>query len=297
LAEGAWRKEAIFVGYDAFGPPHFARWGGWTDYSLHTPGRLSPDPLMWDGGSPSYYTHDWNASTDYKVWSPQVEFMNLVFMDQEARRLNPKFWLELSIWDGYDGPDRAGRTPSKRTAYQRAGQAYDPRRYAGFVQYGMWLLRPRAVREFRGWTFPSDEGMPYFKALASAVDRVHTEATLREFWRRGELVPNRAHEHPYQAAIPSEYRPVDRWFLLDADVNPQQYPWPLSQEIAVFSLALKLGQPPARRWLVYAHSPLQDRQGVKIRVPEYREVTIDVPVGGAFYLIEEQPEAVKRCET
>ena len=100
LVNPQWQKAAVFVGYDAFGPPHVGRWSGWPESSLHTTGRIAPDPLMWDGGSPSYYAHNWNPSTDYTGWSPQVEFQNLVFMQNEAYRLNPKFWFELSTWDG-----------------------------------------------------------------------------------------------------------------------------------------------------------------------------------------------------
>ena len=135
-------------------------------------------------------------------------------------------------------------------------------------------------------------------AIVDAVDRVYSNATLREFWRKGELVPNRAHQHPYQAAIPKEYQNVDRWFLLDANVNPKEYVWqsaehpPGSQEISVFSLALARGESPARRWLLYAHSPLKDRKDVKITIPDYREVTVDVSDAGSFYLVDEKDKTV-----
>ena len=33
LASPAWKKNARFIGYEAFGPPHFGRWGGWKEYS------------------------------------------------------------------------------------------------------------------------------------------------------------------------------------------------------------------------------------------------------------------------
>src|ERR1019366_4557849 len=135
--------------------------------------------------SPSYYTHNWNPSTDYTVWSPQIEFMNDVFQQQAADRLNRKFWLELSIWDGYMG-DQA--RDCKRQFYRNHSQTFTPTRYAGFAQFGMWLLRPRAIREFRGWLQPWDEtAAPYFMALVAAVDRVHTNPVLSEWWRHGEL--------------------------------------------------------------------------------------------------------------
>lgn len=281
LVSEPWKQNAIFVGYNAFGPPHMGRWPGWPKYSLHSAGRISPCPLMWDGGSTSYYVHDWNPSTDHTTWSPQVESMNLVCMSEEARKLNPDFWLEMSVWDGGD------RDTSPRNLYRLKGQTYNPQRYAGLVQFGMWLLRPRAVREFRGWTYPSQKGMSYFMAIVAAVDRVHNSPTLRRFWRTGTLVANRAHQHPYQAAIPKPYRHRDRWFLLDADVNPRMYPWESFWNIPVFSLALVQGTAPRRQWLIYAHSPLGHRKNVRLTIPGYEEVTVEVSVGGSFYLVDE----------
>ncbi len=297
LTSAAWKANALFVGYGAFGPAHLGRWGGWPKYSLHSQGRISPAPLTWDGGSPSYYTHDWNPSTDHKTWSPQVQFMNLVFMKGEALQLNPKFWYEFSVWDGHTGSKKEGKkTPSKRAVYEMHGQTYGPTRYEGWVQFGMWLTRPRAVREFRGWTYPWEEGVDYFMGIVRAVDRVYENDALREWWRTGKLVPNRAHEHLYQTRIPEEYQDADRWFLLDANVNPKQYPWEMFWNVPVFSLAYVKGEAPQRRWLIYAHSPLKDRKGVKLTIPEYRQVTVDVAVGGSFYEVDEasgRVEAVK----
>ncbi len=286
LAARQWKAHARFVGYGAFGPPHLGRWGGWPAYSLHSEGRITPYALMWDGGSPSYYTHDWNPSTDYTTWSPQIEFMNLVFIKREALDLNPEYWLEMSVWDGDNRGE--GKRLGVPELYRRLGQTYDPVRYAGFVQFGMWLMRPRAVREFRGWTWPSDEGMSYFMALVGAVDRVHAQPELRDFWRHGRLVPNRTREHLYQAAIPEEYRDEDRWFLLDADVNPKLWPWDLNWNISVFALALVQDEAPQRRWLVYAHSPLKDRPEVKLEIPDYGPITVEVKRGGSFYLVDEK---------
>ena len=308
LANDTWKKNSIYIGYDTFGPPHFGRWGGWMQHSQYSEGRVDPGAPTWDGGSPSYYTDDWQARTDYTVWSPQVEFMNLVFMRREALKLNPRFWFEFSVWDGYHAdPEREKRYPAKRGVYRTAGQTYNPERYGGFVQFGMWLMRPRAVREFRGSTEPWNDragedgrvthegGGPYFMAIAQAVDRVHTNPILRHWWRKGELVPNRAHKHPYQAAVPEEYRDEDRWFLLDTNLDAER-PWNLETQIRVFSLALVQGEKPYRRWLVYAHSPLKNRKNVKITVPDYRELSVDVSVAGSFYLIDEKGGRVKLVE-
>jgi len=299
LENVTWRKNSIYIGYEAFGPTHLGRWGGWPAYSQHSEGRIDPSPMMWDGGSPSYYTDDWQPRRDYTVWSPQVEFMNLVFMQHEALRANPRFWFEFSVWDGYhNDPERQQRYPSTRSVYRKAGQTYTPERYAGFVQFGMWLTRPRAVRDFRGWTEPWDDvvgsdgkvtyegGGPYFMAIAKAVDRVYASPVLRQWWRKGELVPNRAHPHPYQAGIPAAYQQADRWFLLDTTLDPAR-PWSLATPLPVFSLALVQGTAPTRQWLIYAHAPLGDRKAVGVTIPQYKSIVIDVPVAGAFFRIDE----------
>jgi hypothetical protein len=309
LANDNWKRKALFVGYGVGELAHFGRWGGWMHYSQHIPGRIDPGALTWDGGSPSYYTHDWNPSTDYTTWSPQIEFMNNLFVLHEAHRLNPDYFFEFSVWDGYHtDPERQKTYPSVRSVYRRAGQTYNPERYGGFVQFGMWLMRPRAVRDFRGWTEPWDDqvgedgrithegGGPYFLAIAHAVDRVHTNPTLRQWWRNGELVPNRVHKHPYQSAIPNEWKAVDRWFLLDCSANTQEYPWEYHWPVNVFSLALVRGEKPNRRWLIYAHSPRGDHQDVEVTIPDYDEIPITSTVGGNFYVVGEAEGTASQVE-
>jgi hypothetical protein len=298
LVSEAWKKNVRFVGYEAFGPSHFGRWSGWKEYSLITDKWTSPDWYIWDGGSPSYYTHNWNDNRDHWVWSTQVQSMNWIFQLDEAWKANPDFWWEISLWDGNasDWTPQTDCTPemikkSKACQYARDGQTYTPERYLGWVQFGMWLLRPRVVREFRGSTTPLEPWRPFFKQLLFAVDRIYADATLKEFWRYGRLVPNRAHKHPYQQDIPEKYRDVDRWFLLDTNLDPPR-PWELKTNIPVFSLALEQGGEGTRRWLVYAHSPLDDRKNVIVTVPGFGDVTIDAPRAGTFYLVEERGKKI-----
>lgn len=305
LTNPAWRKNSIFVGYNAFGPPHMGRWEGWADYSLYRPGRIDPSPLAWDGGSPSYYIMDSTPETDFTVWSPQNEFQNLVFMQAEALVLNRSFWFELSVWDGYvpggDTTKNSGRSDN-RAYFASLGQRYTPDRYKGLVQFGMWLTRPRAVREFRDWIQPRDvNAAPYFDALVDAVDSVYRNPTLQVYWRHGRLLPVADVRHPYQSGIPSEYSDKPRWFILSADANdfsrsgisPKQ-PANATTEIKVFSLALELGKAPHRSWLVYSNSPLQSRTSVRISIPG-REGNIAIPqigVGGSFYEVVEGSEEI-----
>jgi hypothetical protein len=290
LASPAWKQGARFIGYEAFGPPHFARWGGWREYSSCVPGRIDWSPLVWDGGTPSYYVHNWNGSTDYAVWSPQIESMNWVFMQEQARKLNPQFWFEISTWDG----NESSQANDKRKFYAKKGQTYGPDRYGGMVRFGMWLLRPRAVREFRGWTELRSLQGPYFLAIVAAVDEVYADSTLRRFWRQGRLLPNRQHAHPYQVDVPPEYKDADRWFLLDTNLDPPR-PWKPDTELAVFALALVLGDAPEREWLVYAHAPLGMKRGVEVTLPDYRSIKIDVSVAGVFYHVLEKTGAVTQC--
>lgn len=316
LANKTWRKNVRFVGYGAFGPSHFGRWDGWQVYSLITDEFTSPDWHIWDGGSPSYYTHNWNENRDHWVFSCQVESMNWVFMLDEAWRANPDFWFEMSTWDGnqqkswmqgvgatspqqlvklssaglsqaqHEKLDPAHLKKSKTLQYLADGQTYPPERAGGWVQFGLWLLRPRVVREFRGHATQLDPVKPYWMETVRAVDRVWNDETLREFWRHGELVKNTAHQHPYRTDVPAKYDKIDRWYLLDTSLDPPR-PWQQTTNLPVFSLALVKGEEGKRQWLVYAHSPLENRDRVEITVPGCGPVTIDVPRAGAFYTVSE----------
>ena len=325
LTNDRWRRSVRFVGYDAFGPAHFGRWGGWKVYSLVCDKWTAPDWYYWDGGSPSYYTHNWNDNRDHWVFSTQVQSMNWVFMLDEAWSVNPDFWFEISVWDGNEArawmeglgverPERLAEASSRVLTMERRrqlsprllkkskalqvmaeGQTYPPERTAGWVQFGMWLLRPRVVREFRSHTTPLRAVLPYWMEVVKAVDRVYAQPVLREFWRQGRLVRNDAHRHPYQTDIPEKYRDIRRWYLLDTSLDPPR-PWGLHTHLPVFSLALALGDPGARRWLLYAHSPLEDRHGVRIAIPGFGEVCVDTPRVGAFYVIEEGNGRARRID-
>jgi len=214
--------------------------------------------------------------------------------DIVVHRVSSHLFATHSYRDGQEFNSKRGQKYQPKPDYYRAqGQTYGPPRYAGLAQYGLWLLRPRVLREYRGFGSDLESMEPYFLALAEVVDRVHQDETLRHFWREGELVPNRAHPHPYQAGIPEEFRGEDRWFLLDTHLDPPR-PWRLDTEIPVFSLALVDGAAGDRRWLVYAHSPLQARGDVEITIPDYGRITMDVSVEGAFYVADEKSRTVRR---
>jgi hypothetical protein len=301
LANANWKEKTVFIAYGGDGAVCMGRWPGWMNYSLHTQDRVSPMPLMWDGCSTSYYQNHWSMETDYNVFSPQVSYMTDVFMKNEALRENPNFWYEVSSWDGYDGSAHEKKLHekqmmSKREFYLAQHQSYTPARWAGFNRFGMWLLRPRVLRDFH-YTVPGEEEMPFLAALMEAVDEVHDTQILREFWRKGSLVPNRAHPHPYQCDIPEQYKHRDRWFLLDADVNPQEYPLDYHWRIPVWSLALVRGEAPQRQWLVLAQSPLHETKEANVTIPDYKPVKVTATVGGSFFLVDEKTGAVSQVET
>jgi len=297
-----WKNNSIFTGYEAFGPSDFRQTEEWHWYHLPTTyddgqnsndvPRIDPWHFAWEGASPSFYVHDIDQSTDYRVWSPQIESMNWLFMLEETYRSKPDFWFEISTWDGHNPDDSS---TDKRQWYERRGQTYSPERYGGMVQFGMWLVRPRVVREFRYYYQEKAETLPYFMPVVEAVDRIYKDPDLQLFWRNGTLIANPDGQHPYQMGeldgysdfdIESRYG-VGRWFLLTTNLNPEIPINSLYTEIPVLSLALVIGEAPERKWLVYAHSPLMDRESVEITIPGYGSIMVDVAVAGSFYLVDE----------
>ena len=300
LTSKTWQKNVQFIGYEAFPPVHFGRWGGWKEYSLYAPDRLDPQPLVWDGGSPSYYLHNWMAITDYTLWSPQIETMNWVFMLDEIHKTRPEFWFELSTWDG----DQPGAGNDKRKFYAKLGEPFTPAalRGHGAVRH---VADPAARR-------PRISRLPGVGRVCRAVfpadprcgrSRLGASRSLQRFWRKGTLVAEPpAGSIRYQADIPPEYKNVERWFLLDTNLTPKELrpeefdnakPPSRQTEIPVFALALVLGSAPEREWLVYAHAPRQARTGVAITVPDFGRITVDVPQSGSFFHVKEKGKQVQ----
>lgn len=304
-----WKDKSIFIGYEAFGTSLFNRMDFWLDYSLTTTyvdgqdtqpnsvPRIDPWHFIWDGTTSSFYVLNEFPDTDYQVWSPQIGSMNWLFMLEETYLFNPEFWFEMSVWDGHHPYDVE---KDKRRYYELLGQTYTPDRYKGMVQFGMWLMRPRVVREFRFSYETKEEILPYYIPIVESVDRVYKDPILQSFWRTGELVANPVGQHPYQSGILDGYRDdqieerygIGRWFLLSTNFTPELPPNSLYIEIPVFSLALVMGEFPDRQWLVYAYSPLADREYVEIVIPEYKTIVVDVSVGGSFYLVDESENTV-----
>ena len=253
LGNSNWKRNAIFVGFVAL---------DW--------------PLAWDGVShSSYFTG--NPSKDFTASSsPQIFAVQRVFRVDEAYRLNPKLWFELSVWDG---------------SQLHRGRSYTTELYAGIVKFDMWLLRPRVIREFRFWNETRAETEAYFLEIVKAVDNIHNNPVLNEFWRKGRLVFKQLHPNPSQNNTLSNLK--DRWFLLDTSLDPKK-PWGSDTKIPVFSLCLVKGTAPQREWLVYVHSPLSKLDKVKLTVPNYQDIEVDTIPSGNYYLVQEKSNTIKQ---
>ncbi len=290
--ERAWKANSLVMGYGSVGPPHFGRPdqpigdGGWLRWADATKTRTSWNWYAWDGGLASYYDNAWEQQqTMFNLWSDQTSFMNHVFQKERALALKPDYWYELIYWDG--GSDKAEQ-------YQEKG--YEPTtgpRYRGWVQYGMWMLRPRVAREWESSTTEHEQYWWKMKEIIRAVDLVHADPMLRRFWRKGELVPNTARKHPFQSNVPAKFQDEDRWFRLRTSLDPER-PWKFTTKLPVWSLARVVGDPPKREWLVYAHAPLGDKEAVEVTIPDYGPITVDVSVGGTFFHVKESEESVTR---
>lgn len=296
LTNQNWINNVRFVAYTATLPRSAGRWNGWQEYSLSTDNRLSPKVAMWDGSSFPYYLHQWNEDSDYTVRSQQIQSMNAVAFKRYALDQNPPYWFEMSPYDGrgYDANNQQFDT-SKHEELSEPGP-FTPDRYGAYVKYGMWLMRPRLVRSFGHGHFKNEQLDPFLQATMDAVKSVHNDSTLTEFWRYGELVSNPNGSHPYTNNLTDSVRKAERWYLLDADENPER-PWgQLTQELDVFALARVIGEEPDRRWLLYAHAPGASDGPIEdttITVPGYGEVTADVSRSGAYWLLREGQDPVQ----
>lgn len=285
-----WDGASKMVAYNAVFHWNYARSGGWWQHSFYFPDNMGYLKHAWEGASPEYYLNPWQGgSTDYTVFSPQVEFMNVKWQLDLVYKTHPDFWYEMSIWDGFQ-PKTPEPGKNKRAWYKSKDDPFTPARYKAWLQYGMWLTRPRVVREFRNTGSPLDDtGREYFNKFLEAVDDVHADPVKTRFWRHGSVVANPSRKHPYQQNTRPEYGNIPKWFNLNTNLDPPGS-WGLTTEIPVWALALVIGEAPNREWLIYCYSPKLDRADVAITVPAYGELVVDVPQSGAFYYRTEKTD-------
>jgi hypothetical protein len=173
----------------------------------------------------------------------------------------------------------------------REGQQISPQRYGGFVKYGMWVTRPRVVREFSLSTQRRSEYIDELTQVMEAVNQVYRDPVLTSFWQDSELVWNESRPHPYRNDIPPEYRDRPRWLQLKTNFEPEES-WFMRTEVPVWALARVQGRAGARRWLLYLQSPRQIRPDVQVTLPQ-RSDTVEASAtpGGCYYYVEESGPA------
>jgi len=290
-----WRDNSICVAYEAAGSRDFAVSPIWNYFTYAYAGNITSWHRAWDGSSPPFYAFPGTGILDFNLASPQLFFMAQKFMIDFSYSENPDYWYELSVWDGYQegGPVTFTTDQDVRAYYASIGQpAFTTARYVGMVQFGMWMLQPRVVRDFRSASEDITGSVDYYLAVIDAVDRVHTNATLKSWWRSSTLVNNEARDPPHNAGGQGEWAGEDRNWLLTTDLDPAWPPATPETVIPVFALARTRGTTPSQEWLVYAHSPIEDRTDVTVTVPGYGDILIDVPKAGAFYVVLESDDSV-----
>ncbi len=284
----AWSNKVKFVGYGG-NLECFGRWGDWITYiPASIPGRFSTVPHIWDGASPSYYVNNWQGNRDYLGRSPQVEAMNLLFQRDYYKTIDPDFWWEVSTW--FDPEFVAG--------WEAQGQEFPPERYGSYIKWGMWLTRPRAVRDFKYSTQTREETWEEYETVVDAADEIHVNSTLRKFWEYSTPVLITDVPHPWK--YNDEFWPElfyngnerMRWYQLKNNITytpaiSDDYSIVNTKVFDVWIMANVIGTSPEREWLVFAYTPLQAEMEITAELPEYGDITVTAKRGGTYYLVRE----------
>lgn len=248
------------------------------------------------------YLHNWSTGMPGIVRSPSIEAGNSRFaLDTMQASFNRDYLIETHFANG--------KNVSRDV-------------WAGVVRCVMWQMRTEHNRLFVGSSLKvADTATRDMEPLESAAAEVHENETLRRFWGRSTLLPNRwardfatmpkrhqydtdtGYGHPYTWMLPPEFADTGRrLFVQHVPLNERlqlqytdtAYPryvdrWLRDRThlvaVPVFAICLQLGD----EYLVYAHAPNGAVSGAEIHVcpdgnvPRFR-VTVDVPVAGAFWL-------------
>lgn len=284
LKNETWKKNAKFIGYLATGNGQMGKNTNWELSSLQTNTLIDPYPLFWNGGSWELYSR-YNLSLIKS--NPQIDAMNWIFMIKENKERNPNYYMELSVWDGhsYDNTD----TRSVQEAKQPGSSLSS---YVAMTKLGSWLSRPQVIREFRFYDETIAANKPYTDAIIKFVDEINDNTTLKTFWCEGELVPNRTRKHPYNNSIPARYADTDRWYLLNSSMDAQG-PWTQNTSVKIWAIALKTGDAPNRKWLVYMYSTDSDIKSVDLEIPDYKKIALKPNVSGSYFLIDEAGQSAQ----
>ncbi len=301
LVAPAWKHNVRFIAYNTLAgtayignnkqPRPGVRFDGekgWTQWRIY------------DGSMPELYDNDWQfGKTDNRPDGMQTEAGNYYAMQARVFAERPDFFWTAIFWDGAAMAEvfRGRRAVSKPFRYAMYGNRWDFARYEGWVQFCLWATRPRLAFEFRGGEPLDAIRKGTWQALCTSVDRPWRDATLREFWRFGELVPNTA-EEPWHTDFSDDTPPwvkeLKRWYLLTCDAHPPRATWEKGTTLSVFAEALVLDKAPNRRWLLLAHAPAGGVGECTVTVPGYGAVKLPaVSRSGSFYLLTEADRALK----
>jgi hypothetical protein len=306
-ADPGWSDSLRFVAYNAWmaHPKLFFR------------GSLADDITeedIWtryDGAMPEYYNNDWQigrGKADYSPWSPQTEALNIASVQDPAFDARPEYYFSSIGWDGsalssgnFQSPPYQYVTNAKHAKKTEPHTSrYSFHRYEGMIQFGLWVMRPRSFREFRGGGARDAYGQGAWESYLNAVDRVWATDELQEFWKHGEPVidPDQSSYNFVGEApedLPEWVDDNDRKVLLRCDANPPRSKWKQGDyvPIRVFATALVLGEEPNRRWLVVAQAPLGGVSDATVTLPGYGDLTLDhVAISGSFYIVDEAEDSV-----
>jgi len=284
----AWRNRSIIIGWGGtnigIGYGLRWKWHNLPNSGVPVPGRLNIFPFSWDGISSRYYFFNvgGNKSEDYTLRSPHVRIMQMPLDTDFACEHNPDYYWEVSTW--FD--------PVFVERIEKEDDVSPLDRHSGATKWGMWIARPRVVRDFSYGKQNLPEYEANLRRVMDAVDEIHEDADLSSFWRSSEIVRNTRRSHPYSTHIPKEYRGVDRWLGLDTNLDPGGL-WGHGTEIPVWALARVQGSPGSRRWLVYVQSPRRERSAVEVRVPELGPLSVRALPAGCYYVAREGDRSLR----
>jgi hypothetical protein len=270
---GPWGRKAVFIGYAYDGRTPL--------YTLER--RFTP--YSWNGTSLRNYMASYDeGKTDFTANSPQGGAMNHVGKKKWYLTVKPDAFWEISTW--WDERWIKNIPEDKRPVTRD--------RYGAVVKWAMWMSRPLVVRHFAGYAQQREDNWELYKQVVDAVDEVNATPALAEFWKKGSPVPNPAVTSPMAAKIQDprgtvgEDIELDVWYALNTNLDPER-PYTTESVFPVWATAQKMGEGGARRWLIYAHAPLGDRQNVEIEIPGYRKVTLPVVSrGGNYHVVHEK---------
>jgi len=305
MTSDAWKNNTRFSAYNLLWDTGHIGYGNRpnfidpnSDYA-----RTWPHPEPYGGAASEVYDNDWEpGKQDVRLYSMQTEAMSYHSVMHRILERDPNFIFSLITWDGagVGNTDRGSRREvGKAYRYATDGQQWDIARYHGWAQFCLWMARPRTFMEFR-WSYREPTERNAFSeatwmAVVDAVDRVWADDRLKEYWRHGEVVPNREQDPWWSLSDdhPQWLRKIDRWFLLTCDANPPRDQWERSTELNVWAMALRLGEASKQRWLIYAHAPKRAEADVTVTLPGFGDVMLPhVSRSGSFFEVKQADRSV-----